>query len=106
MGGTRTMYSQPSLAEQLRTQANEINDRHDSTKVDAVYAQVIKEAKSAAKSGSYTIKIYHDNLSDSQTAKALAKKLSNDGFTCSKVHEDSAYSEHAQRTMLYIDVSW
>lgn len=106
MSGTKTMYSQPSFAETLRREADEVNNKHDAEKVRAVYDEAIKAAKLAAKNGSYSTKVYHDNLSDSQTVKALIKKLSEQGFNCSKASEDYAYSEHARKTMLYVDISW
>lgn len=106
MSGVKDSFGAPTLASQLRKEANEVNDRHDAAKLEEVYNETIKHAKTAAKYGNYTVKIYHDSLGDESIVGALQKKLSNDGFTCSKAQEDESYSINALKTMRFVTVSW
>lgn len=105
MSGTGVCHP-PSLASKLRNEADEVNDRHDATKLEAVYEKVIKEAKASAKLGNYSVKVYHEYLTSEEIVRALRKKLDKDGFTCSKVCEDDVYSTYSRQAMYFITVSW
>lgn len=105
MSGTKDP-SHPSLADKLRRKAEEYNDRHDTAKVDALYKAAVAEADKAAKTGSFNIRYFNDLLEDEQTVRAFHKRMILDGFTVSKVQEDSAFSEHARKRMIFVEIKW
>lgn len=93
------------IADRLRKEADEFNNGNFNKEIEAVRDLILKEAEQAAKRGSYSARIYHDSLGNSAVKKAIKPVLQRQGFSVS-ISEDTAYSEHAQKTMIYIEVTW
>lgn len=93
------------IADRLRKEADDINNGNFDKEIATVRDLIIKEAEQAARRGSYSARIYHDSLSNSAVKKALKPVLQRQGFSVT-ISEDSAYSEHARQTMIYVEVFW
>lgn len=93
------------IADRLRKEADEVNSGTLNQEIDTVRDLILKEAEKSAKRGGYSARIYHDSLGKEAVIKALKPVLKRQGFSVA-ISEDSAYSEHAQKTMIYIEVTW
>lgn len=92
--------------EELRRSADQVNNSNLQSKVNSILKELFEVAKSSAATGSYSCRVYHDDLSNEKVVSLVKEQLKALGYSKPKVSEDSAYSEHARQTMIYLEIDW
>jgi hypothetical protein len=94
-----------SLAEQLKKTADSKHVGKVNKEVESIVSMVILKAEKAAQAGDYYVDHYDERLGTREVDNAVKRILSEQGFTVS-VAEDTSYSQHAGKTMMYVKASW
>lgn len=93
------------LADELRQITNDTNQLSVESDVNAVTQRILAKARSSAKDGSSSIRLYFDELKNSKIAAKLRENMKANGFTV-VIDEDLAYTQHAGQIQMYIEISW
>ena len=99
MNKTRT------LAEELREVSDNVVDHHHDETIAAIVREAIAMAKASAKRGARSCQTYHSALTIPDVKTAVVKQLKEHGFGTG-INKDHAYSEHANKTMMCLTLSW
>ncbi len=102
MGG---MSTGRSLASELKEKADRKHNDEKDKEAIRIYNLVVTQAKKSANDGAYYVDIYDDALGNSEVDKELKRRLVEQGFKV-RISEDTQYSAHAGKTMMFVRASW